>query len=146
MYVAPYGAVCEACEQDRLNELRIGEFTKHYLHFPRPFTASHILQLGDAVSSLTGVFAEFGTAENRQEPAECVFVDRLDKAWVKAASFLDPSLVNEVLVRWRYACMEDEGESPQWASDDQTILVSQFLTLCRIAARTQTDLVMVWSL
>lgn len=140
--VAGIDAVSEACEQNLV--LTDCAFAGQVLSFPHPFSPSQILQLGEAITSLTGVSGDFGTDENRREPASCLFVDRLDRDWVDAAALLELSLAELVQARWIAACMLDEGETPAWATVDRTSLVRRFLEFCRTATETETDLVMVW--
>lgn len=146
IYVAPFEAVCQACGQDRLDDLRRGNVTKNLLGFPQPFTASQIVQLGKAVSLTTGIDAEFGTDENRREPQSCVFVDRLDARWVEAAAGLGRGDLEQIQVQWVTACSNDEGERPAWADDNHAALIERFIELCHIATSAKTDLVMVWIL
>jgi hypothetical protein len=104
-----------------------------------------ITQLGEAITSLTGLHAEFGSEENRREPGG-VFADLLDSSWVQAAALLRPDTEAEIEKRWISACTREYGESPTWALHGQAVLLKQFLELCRTAVSNHTDLVMVWCL
>jgi hypothetical protein len=140
--VAPMDAVCQAIEAGRDVPHGVGM----HVVFADPVSPAQIIQLGEAVSRLTGVQAEFGDDANRREPVGCVFVDRIDAAWVRAASHLQPSTASEICARWAAACTDAERERPTWGDTDQTGTVLRFLELCRKSTATNTDLVMVWEL
>ena len=140
--VASMNKVCEAIEAGHDLPCSPDEYVK----FPDPISPSQIIQLGEAVTSLTGVSAEFGLEDNREEPIGCVFVDRLDAAWVSAASLLEPSTAKEIGIRWVAACTDAEREKPPWAEWDKADVVGRFLNLCKMSVATNTDLVMVWEL
>lgn len=135
-------AVCQAIEAGR----EVPHGAGMHVLFADPISPAQIIQLGEAISHLTGVQAEFGDDANRREPVGCVFVDRIDAAWVRAASLLRPSMAGEICARWAAACTDAERERPAWSDADQTDTVRRFLELCRTSTDTNTDLVMVWEL
>jgi hypothetical protein len=146
IYAASWVTVCEACNTERFDDLRSGTITRQFMFFPAEFSESQIIQLGEAVTSLTGVESDFGRAENRREPSGCVFVDLLHPEWVKGAALLRAGSAVEIADRWIAACTVVYREPPVWAEHDPVDLVQRFLELCRVAVRDHTDLVMVWIL
>ena len=145
IYATSWATVCEVCEADRFEELQSGAITRHFMLFPAEFSASEIAQLEEAITSLTGVHAEFGSEENRREPGG-VFADLLDSSWVQATALLRPGTEAEIEKRWIAACTREYGEPPSWALQGQADLLKRFLELCRAAVSNHTDLVMVWCL
>ena len=145
LFVAPHEVVCRSAAEDRLEQLR-SEPTVRYLRFPKSFAPSHILQLGEAVSVITGVLEDFGNDRDREEPREMVFVDKLTPEWVKATSKLSSHNSLRIEKLWIDAYITEEGERPSWANEPRKELIDQFLKLCAVAASAETDLVMVWRL
>jgi hypothetical protein len=140
--VAPMETVCQEIEAGR----DVPRDPGAHVLFEDPFSPAQIIQLGEVITHLTGVPADFGSDTNRREPVGCVFVDRLDAAWVSAASLVQPSMAREICARWVAACTDAERERPTWGDTVQTETVLRFLELCRKATATNTDLVMVWEL
>ena len=144
IFVAPHETMCAACAEDRLDDLRAAPH--RYLRFPGGFSPSHVIQLGAAVTSLTGVSEDFGNERNRSEPRDMLFVDRLTTDWVRAAAKLSLSRSTEIEELWIRSCAEEEGDIPSWASEPREVLIEEFLRLCTVATSASTDLVMVWRL
>jgi hypothetical protein len=135
-------SVCQAIEAGR----DVPRDPGMHVLFEDPFGPAQIIQLGEVIAHLTGVTADFGSEANRREPVGCVFVDRLDAAWVSAACRIQPSMAHEIFTRWVAACTDAERERPTWGDTEKTETVLRFLELCRKSTATNTDLVMVWEL
>jgi hypothetical protein len=146
LFVGPHETICLCCDEQRLEQFRANQPQDRYLRFPAGFSASQILQLGEAVTSITGVPEDFGNDTDREESVDMLFVDRLTHEWVAAASKLASYNSGQIEKLWIEACVAEEGERPSWASEPRNALIAQFLHLCVSATSAKTDLVMVWRL
>jgi hypothetical protein len=146
IYVSSFETICNAIENQLFNELQNGKITNHFLLFPKEFSPSEILYLSEAITQFTGVEGNFGIEENRREPYGCVFADILDKKWVSETANLTNAYIGEIQKHWIDAYFQAELTMPEWAISDQAELVKKFLNLCRIAAKSEKDLIQVWIL
>jgi len=146
LFVGSFDEICRSCAEGVLDDYREGQPDDHHIAFPPSFSPSHILQLGAAVTSLTGVEGDFGNDSDRRELEGCLFADRLTADWVLATSALPFDVAEELKTRWTAACVADEGEEPPWAQEAHREVLVRFLALCKAAAREKSDLVMVWEL
>ena len=141
-----FNQVSYLCAHEGLDGLVKATPSGNIMHFPKQYAASQIMQLGTAVTSLTGVPQDFGNETGRSEPEACLFVDRLDRKWVAALSALSNDKVNEIQQLWVLECIKEEGERPSWGHSDKSDLINIFVRLCQKATEAEEDLLMVWVL
>lgn len=146
IFVGSFEDICQVCSDNRRGEYRHCEGPDRHLAFPGGFSPSDILQLGAAVTSLTGVADDFGSDNDRREPKGGLFVDRLTPEWVEAAATLPPDSAQEIEARWIAGYVEVEDRRPPWATQPQGALIRRFLELCARSSSEKDDLVMVWEL
>ena len=145
IYLGFYKEVCSICTNHGFEALADNRAINGYIQFPTNVAPSHILQLGDAMTALTGVASDFGNHQDRCEAEPLVFVDLLDPTWVSAVGALNIT-GSDVQALWTSECLKQEGETPSWAKEDHSRLIESFLRLCEQAATTRKQVIMVWQL
>jgi hypothetical protein len=144
IYAGDGDLIRAACLADRLEELRAGGVTRSLVHFPQPFQAGDLLLMERAVAAITGRCEPFEI--DRIEASQGLFVDRIDKPWVRSVASVGEGRAAELQERWIEAYFQEENRLPDWSDCDHRDLVARLISLCREAIDRDLDLLLVWLL
>jgi hypothetical protein len=144
IYAGDGELVRAACLADRLEELRAGEVTRFLVHFPEPFQAGDLLLMEKAVAAITGRCEPLEIS--RVEALPCLFVDQIDKPWVRSVASVGEDRGAELQEQWIRAYFEEEGRLPDWSDCDHSDRVARLISLCRASVHRDLDLLLVWLL
>ena len=146
LYVGSLDVVAAACKAQQYEDLQAGVVTAPVLLFPREFGAAEITYLADAVSTITGASWTFNDMDvnQRREPEPCLYVDRLDRAFVTAAAGLSDESALIMCRLWSETYTDEEGEPPRWRHDQNVKWIAKVLALCRDAVNRGKDVLQLW--
>jgi hypothetical protein len=144
IYAGDGELVRAACLADRLEELRAGEVTRSLVHFPQTFQAGDLLLMERAVAAITGRCEPLEIS--RVEALPGLFVDQLDKPWVRSVASVGEDRAAELQEQWIEAYFQEENRLPDWSDCDHGELVARLISLCRESIDLDLDLLLVWLL
>lgn len=145
LYAGNWTTIRNACRAEMTDDLRAGRYSESHLLFPTEFGAGDILFVQDAISARTAkpiVELDF----DRDEPAGCMFADRLFPDWVSSVASLSAANGFNLMERWSERYLANELREPDWHQYIAGKWGQDLIHLCRLATDRSLDVVMIWSL
>ncbi len=145
LYAGDWTTIRDACRTEMIDDLRTGQYSESHLQFPSEFGAGDLLFVQDALATLTGnpvVELDF----ERDEPAGCMFADRLIPDWVSSVASFSTADGTKLMQLWSERYYSYELREPDWQQHIAGRLGQDLINLCRLSQDRSLDVVMIWFL